>query len=54
MLEAVDGEQAVEVARRHPGQIDLLLTDVVMPGAGGFALYEALKAVRPDDRRRSS
>jgi two-component system, cell cycle sensor histidine kinase and response regulator CckA len=47
VLEAVDGEQAVEVARRHPGQIDLLLTDVVMPGAGGFALYEALKAVRP-------
>jgi PAS domain S-box-containing protein len=47
VLEAVDGEQAVEVARRHPGHIDLLLTDVVMPGAGGFALYEALKAIRP-------
>ena len=47
VLEAVDGEQAVEVARRHPGHIDLLLTDVVMPGAGGFALYQALKAVRP-------
>ena len=47
VLEAVDGEQAVEVARRHPGRIDLLLTDVVMPGAGGFALYEALKAIRP-------
>jgi PAS domain S-box-containing protein len=47
VLEAVDGEQAVEVARRHSGRIDLLLTDVVMPGAGGFALYQALKAVRP-------
>jgi PAS domain S-box-containing protein len=47
VLEAADGEQAVEIARSHPGPIDLLLTDVVMPGAGGFALYEALKAVRP-------
>ena len=47
MLDAADGEQAIEVARRYQGRIDLLLTDVVMPGAGGFALYEALTAVRP-------
>jgi PAS domain S-box-containing protein len=47
VLEAADGEQALEVARRHPAHIDLLLTDVVMPGAGGFALYEALTAMRP-------
>jgi PAS domain S-box-containing protein len=47
VLEACDGTQALEVARRYSGRIDLLLTDVVMPGAGGFALYEALAAVRP-------
>ena len=47
VLEAGDGEQALNVARRHQGHIDLLLTDVVMPGAGGFALYEALQAVQP-------
>ena len=47
VLEACDGKQALEVARQHPGHIDLLLTDVVMPGSGGFALYEALTAVRP-------
>ena len=43
VLEAPDGEQALEVARApYRGRIDLLLTDVVMPGIGGFALYEAL------------
>ncbi len=47
VLEAVDGTQALEVARVHPGHIDLLLTDVVMPGSGGYALYEALTALRP-------
>ena len=47
VLEACDGKQALDVARLHPGHIDLLLTDVVMPGSGGFALYEALTAVRP-------
>ena len=47
VLEAADGTRALEVARVHPGHIDLLLTDVVMPGDGGYALYEALTALRP-------
>jgi CheY-like chemotaxis protein len=47
VLEAADGEEALNVARLYGGPIDLLLTDVVMPGAGGFALYQALTAERP-------
>jgi PAS domain S-box-containing protein len=50
VLEAPDGEQALDVARRFGGRIDLLLTDVVMPGIGGFALSQALAGDRPDIR----
>jgi PAS domain S-box-containing protein len=31
VIEAADGEEALEVARRHHGEIHLLLTDIVMP-----------------------
>ena len=42
VLEAVGGKKALEVADQHDGQIDLLLTDVVMPGMSGRELGEAL------------
>ena len=32
MLEAPSGLAALELVRGHPGSIDLLLTDLVMPG----------------------
>jgi two-component system cell cycle sensor histidine kinase/response regulator CckA len=35
VLEARDGEDALEVLAAHHGAVDLLLTDVVMPGLGG-------------------
>ncbi|MCA8941325.1 MAG: PAS domain S-box protein [Planctomycetes bacterium] len=47
VLLADDGEEALAVARRHDGEIDLLLTDVVMPRLGGRGLYEALSQERP-------
>ena len=47
VLEAADGEQAVEVAVAHAGRIDLLVTDVVMPRVGGRQVAEAVRLLHP-------
>jgi two-component system cell cycle sensor histidine kinase/response regulator CckA len=47
VLEAASGEDALAVAGRTEGQIDLLLTDVVMPQMNGRQLYERLLVDRP-------
>jgi CheY-like chemotaxis protein len=47
VLEARSGEEALSVAARHPGTIDLLVTDVVMPGMGGREMADRLAAERP-------
>lgn len=44
VIEAADGEQALALAEQHAGQIDLLISDVIMPGFDGPA---ALKRARP-------
>ena len=48
VIPSVDGADAARVAGAHDGPIDLLITDVSMPGSGGHDLAEALTAVRPD------
>jgi PAS domain S-box-containing protein len=50
LLEAADAAQALEVAQRHNGPIDLLLTDMVMPGAPGTELASRLRPVHPEIR----
>jgi PAS domain S-box-containing protein len=50
VLEASGGEQALHVAADHRGRIDLLLTDVVMPGMRGAELSTRLLQARPDTR----
>ncbi len=48
ILEAPGGSKAIEIAERHEGPINLLLTDVVMPGMSGGELAERLTMLRPD------
>jgi DNA-binding response OmpR family regulator len=50
VIEAGGAHEAIEIARRHPEPIHLLVTDVVMPGMNGRALAESLVAVRPELR----
>lgn len=48
ILDALNAEEAVRVAAAHPGPIDLLLTDVVMPGTNGQDLALLLGLQRPE------
>ncbi len=50
VLAADGGNQALELAALHEGAIDLLVSDVVMPGMLGKELAERLADVRPDTR----
>jgi len=50
VLEASEGEDALRLAARHQGTIDLVVTDVVMPRVGGRELAERLLVVRPETR----
>ena len=50
VLEAHDGQQAIELSRAHPGPIQLMVTDVVMPQMSGRELAQHLGRARPDMR----
>ena len=40
VIEAADGEEALELAEVHAGKIDLLISDVIMPGLDGPTLLK--------------
>jgi two-component system cell cycle sensor histidine kinase/response regulator CckA len=50
VLTAASGEAAIEVAATYEGAIDLLMTDVVMPGMSGRELAEFLMPRHPGMR----
>jgi two-component system, cell cycle sensor histidine kinase and response regulator CckA len=48
VLVAQNGEEALQAESSHAGRIDLLLTDVIMPGMNGRALAERLLPRQPE------
>ncbi len=47
MLLAENGEEAIQILRERGGDIDLLVTDVVMPRVSGPEVVEWLDRTRP-------
>ena len=47
VLTAEHGRAAMEIATREEGRIDMVLTDIVMPGLNGRGLVEKLTGIRP-------
>lgn len=50
VLAASDAQEALEISRTYNGTIDLLITDVVMPGLNGVDLCGCLVKERPGIR----
>lgn len=51
IIQASTGDEAIDTAYRHDGTIELLLSDIVMPGQlTGVDLAECLTASRPETK----
>lgn len=48
VLVAENGHTALELSALHSGSIDLLITDVVMPGINGKELADRVSTIRPE------
>jgi len=48
VLLAGSGEEAIRLFVEHSDSIDLVLTDIMMPGIGGLELTRALRIIKPD------
>ena len=47
VVEAANGREALDHIQEHDGTLDLIVTDVVMPGLDGPGLAERVAALRP-------
>jgi CheY-like chemotaxis protein len=50
VVEAEDGAAGVRIAESHPGAIDLVITDMFMPGMMGPEMVRKLMVMRPGIR----
>ncbi len=48
VLEGADYAEALAVHSQYRGKIDIVLTDVSLPGPNGYALVKALLEIEPD------
>ena len=48
VLAAANGSEAIAMAAGHAGRIEILLTDVVLPGMNGREVAERMVQARPD------
>jgi PAS domain S-box-containing protein len=51
VLNAESGHAALSLAESNPGKIDLLLTDIIMPGMSGVELCNQMLKIRPETRQ---
>jgi len=47
VLAAANGTEALQLAREHKGKLDLLVTDLIMPGINGHMLARSLQSRHP-------
>jgi len=48
VLGARDGAHALQIAKAYPSPIDILLTDIEMPGMQGWELANEMQGVHPE------
>jgi len=51
VIEASDGEEAVEKFIQNKDRIDLCFLDMIMPKVGGKEAFDEIKKIRPDAKR---
>jgi len=50
VLGAMNGKEAVNIAKNYDGDIDLAMLDIILPDIGGKVVYPQLMGVRPNLR----
>jgi CheY-like chemotaxis protein len=48
VLAAASGVEAVDIARKHPGRVDLLLSDMLLPEMSGYDTAQQVRSIHPD------
>jgi CheY-like chemotaxis protein len=50
VLTAINAEKALAILMRNDVKVDLVITDLVMPGMGGRELVERIRQMTPDKK----